>query len=173
MLINTFEWPKQCNFLNENCQWEVALLVQYYFNDFHIMSMKFKILCVCTYCVYFPEHFFASLDVLPGSCLFRSFMSCEPMFETEMEKWCRRLQGSLNNLMTDKLATPNKIKPCSVLSHILLLQVPWPESPALVWYLQLSSCYGKNIYAKILSCLLRRVILLGMWFSTAVWHLIF
>lgn len=62
-------------FFNKKCQWAVALLVLYYFNDFHKMLMKCKILCVCTYRVYFPVHFFASLDVLPGSCLFISFVS--------------------------------------------------------------------------------------------------
>lgn len=83
------------------------LLVQYFFSDFYIIPMIFKILCACSYRVHFPDHFVASSDVLPGGCVFKSFMSYDPMFETEMEKRCMRLQGSLNNLMTEKHATPN------------------------------------------------------------------
>ncbi|XP_074948625.1 uncharacterized protein LOC142057043 [Phalacrocorax aristotelis] len=40
----------------------------------------------------------------------------------EIEKERMRLQGSLNNLMTDILASPNKIKSYSVVLHMLLLQ---------------------------------------------------
>lgn len=60
---NLINKQKTAIFLIKKCQWSVALLVQYYFNNFQIRLMKFKILCVFIYYVYFPCHFFACLDV--------------------------------------------------------------------------------------------------------------
>lgn len=114
-------------FLIKKCQWSVVLLVQYYFNDFRIKLMKFKILCVFICYVYFTHHFFACLDVwevvyIYFKSLYHLQVSYGSVYGLEIEKQCMRLQRSLNNLMTDKLATSNKIKSCSVVLHMLLLQ---------------------------------------------------
>lgn len=60
-------------------------------------------------------------EYLAGSLL-KSLVSYGSTHGPEIEKQYMRLQASLNNLMTDELATPNKIKSSSVVFHMLLLQ---------------------------------------------------
>lgn len=150
--------------------------------------MKFKILCVFICYVYFTRHFFACLDVWEVvSIYFKSLchlqVSYGSVYGLEIEKQCMRLERSLNNLMTDKLATSNKIKSCSVVLHMLLLQAvsvrelnqTEPSSVSkLVWYLELFAFYETKFYAKSLLWLFRSIIiLLGMWFSTVILDLTF
>jgi len=92
--------------------------------------MKFEILCIFIYHVYFPCHFFACLDVwevvyIYLKDLYHLHVSYGSTHGPETEQQSVRLQGSLYNLMTDKLATPNKIKSHSVVLHLFLLQAVW------------------------------------------------